>query len=67
MNKVVFITFANSKYKQSLARLKAQVSESKYITNKYLFTEKDLDMNFKKNFHPSLYRRGYTTGNGNHI
>lgn len=59
MNKVVFITFADSKYKQSLARLKAQVSESKYITDKYFFTEKDLDMNFKKNFHPSLYRRGY--------
>lgn len=59
MNKVVFITFADSKYKQSLARLKAQVSESKYITDKYLFTEKNLDKNFKKNFHPWLYRRGY--------
>lgn len=59
MNKIVFITFADSKYKQSLARLKAQISESKYITDKYLFTEKDLDKNFKKNFHPWLYRRGY--------
>ena len=59
MNKVVFITFADSKYKQSLARLKAQVGESNYITDKYLFTEKDLDKNFKKNFHPCLYRRCY--------
>lgn len=59
MNKVVFITFADSKYKRSLSRLNTQVSESKYITDKYFFTEEDLEKDFKKNFHPWLYRRGY--------
>lgn len=59
MGKVVFITFADSKYKLSLLRLRNQVKKSKYITDKYFFTEKDLDKDFKENFHPWLYRRGY--------
>lgn len=58
-NKVVFISFADSKYKMSLERLKKEVEEFKSITKSYFFTEKDLDAEFKKSFHPFIYRRGY--------
>lgn len=59
MNKVVFLTFADSKYKKSLLRLQNQVNQSRYITNRYFYTEKDLGSDFTRNFHPWLYRRGY--------
>lgn len=59
MNRVFFATFADSKYKKSLLRLKKQINECQYITDKFFFTEKDLDKDFKKQFHPWLYRRGY--------
>lgn len=58
-NKVVVISFADSKYKTSLERLKKEVEEFKSITKSYFFTEKDLDAEFKKSFHPFIYRRGY--------
>jgi len=59
MNKVVFLTFADSKYKKSLLRLQSQVNQSKCITDTYFFTEKDLESNFAHKFRPWLYRRGY--------
>lgn len=59
MKRVVFLTFADYKYRESLYRLKNQVSQSKYITDIYIFTEKDLGKDFRRNFHPWLYRRGY--------
>lgn len=57
--KVVAISFADSKYKTSLERLKKEINEFNSITDSYFFTEKDLDAEFKKNFHPFIYRRGY--------
>lgn len=58
-NKVVLISFANSTYKPSLIRLKKEVSKFTSITESHFFTEKDLDDEFKKDFHPFIYRRGY--------
>lgn len=59
MNKIVFITFADSKYKLSLKRLREQIAQSEVFTDMFFFSEKDLDEDFKKTFHPWLYRRGY--------
>lgn len=59
MSKVVFLSFANSVYIPSLKRLEAQVRNCKLIDEFLFLTNKDLDKNFRKNFHPYIYRRGY--------
>lgn len=59
MERIVFVTFADHKYRKSLFRLKNQVAQCKYITDIYAFTEKDLGKDFWHDFHPWLYRRGY--------
>lgn len=58
-NKIVVISFADSKYKASLVRLKKEIDKFKSITKSFFFTEKDLDAEFKKSFNPFIYRRGY--------
>ncbi|WP_278519376.1 hypothetical protein [Leyella stercorea] len=59
MSKVVFLSFANSVYVPSLKRLKGQIRNCSLIDEFNFFTDKDLDKNFRKDFHPYIYRRGY--------
>lgn len=59
VSKVYFFSFANTVYLPSLRRLQSQIRECKLINESYFFTNKDLDENFKKDFHPYIYRRGY--------
>lgn len=56
---IVLISFANARFKPTLIRLQNEVNELKFITSSYYFTEKDLDKEFRRNFNPSIYRRGY--------
>lgn len=59
MSKVAFLSFANSVYIPSLKRLEEQIRDCKLIDEFYFLTNKDLNMNFRKDFHPYIYRRGY--------
>lgn len=57
--KTVFLSFANSVYVPSLRRLEQQIKDCPLIDEFHFLTNKDLDKNFKKDFHPYIYRRGY--------
>lgn len=59
MNKqIVFLTFANSPYIQSLKRIEKEIEKFPF-TKRYFFTEKDLPPQFLKQLHTGKYRRGY--------
>ncbi len=57
--KTVFLSFANSVYVPALKRLEAQIKDCPLIDEFHFLTNKDLDENFRKHFHPYIYRRGY--------
>lgn len=59
MNKVVFLSFANSVYLSSLRRLEAQIRNCQLINEFHFLTNKDLSKEFRSNLHPYIYRRGY--------
>lgn len=59
MSKVVFLSFANSVYVPSLHRLEEQIKDCPLIDEFYFLTNKDLDREFLRDFHPYIYRRGY--------
>lgn len=56
--KSVFVSFADSRYKQALERIKKETEEFGF-DERYFFTEKDLPKDFFKGFSPKIYRRGY--------
>lgn len=58
MKKIVFVSFADTRYLSSLERLKRE-TENFGFTNRFFFTEKDLPGDFFKNLNPKIYRRGY--------
>lgn len=58
-NKVVFLSFANSVYVPSLRRLEQQIKSCPLVDEFHFLTNKDLDKEFRKDFHPYIYRRGY--------
>lgn len=57
--KIVFVTFADSKFKESLAIVGKQAAEMNIFDKIYLFRESDLDKNFRKYLKPWLHLRGY--------
>lgn len=57
--KIVFVSFANSKYKESLAVAGKQAAKMNIFDKIYLFRESDLDKKFRKSLKPWLYIRGY--------
>lgn len=59
MSKVIFLSFANSVYVPSLKKLESQIKDCSLIDEFHFLTEKDLDEQFRKDFHPYIYRRGY--------
>lgn len=59
MSKVVFLSFANTDFAPSLKRLQEQIKGCPLIDEFFFLTEKDLGADFLKDFHPSIYRRGY--------
>ncbi|MDY4174582.1 MAG: hypothetical protein SOY07_04710 [Bacteroidales bacterium] len=59
MSKVVFLSFANTDFAPSLKRLQEQIKCCPLIDEFFFMTEKDLGADFLKDFHPSIYRRGY--------
>ena len=59
MSKVVFLSFANSVYVPSLRRLEEQIKDCPLIDEFHFLTNKDLDSEFRREFHPNIYRRGY--------
>lgn len=58
MNKIIFVTFADSKFKKSIERLKKETEDFGF-TERYFLSEKFLPNNFFKGFNPKIYRRGY--------
>lgn len=56
--KIILISFADSKYASALDRLHKE-TESFSFDERHFFTEKDLPKDFFKGFSPKLYRRGY--------
>ena len=58
MRKIVFVSFADTRYSSSLERLKRE-TENFGFTNRFFFTEKDLPSDFFKDLNPKIYRRGY--------
>ena len=58
MRKVVFVSFADTRYRASLERLKHETASFGF-DERYFFTEKDLPEKFFKALNPRLYRRGY--------
>lgn len=57
--KTIFLSFANSVYVPSLRRLEEQIRCCPLINEFHFLTNKDLDKEFRKDFHPYIYRRGY--------
>jgi len=57
--KTIFLSFANSVYVPSLRRLQKQIEDCPLIDGFHFLTNKDLDKEFKRHFHPYIYRRGY--------
>ena len=57
-NKVVFVTFADSKYVSATERLRMETVGFDF-DERYFLSEKDLPRDFFKGFSPQLYRRGY--------
>lgn len=58
MRKVVFVSFADTRYRASLDRLKKETEDFGF-TERYFFTEEDLPSDFFDGFSPKIYRRGY--------
>ena len=58
MSKIVFVSFADTRYQASIDRLKRQ-TEAFDFDERYFFSEKDLPAGFFKGFSPKIYRRGY--------
>ncbi len=58
MSKIVFVSFADTRYRASIDRLKKQ-TEAFGFDERYFFSEKDLPKDFFKGFSPKIYRRGY--------
>lgn len=58
MSKIVFVSFADTRYQASTDRLKRQ-TEAFGFDERYFFSEKDLPKDFFKGFSPKIYRRGY--------
>ncbi len=58
MRKVVFVTFADSRYLASLNRIKKETDVFGF-TERHFFSEKDFLHDFFKGFCPRIYRRRY--------
>lgn len=58
MGKIVFVTFADSKYSKAIERIKTE-TEGFGFDKRYFLSEKDLPKDFFKGFSPKIYRRGY--------
>lgn len=58
MSKIYFASFADSKYQQSIERLKKE-TEAFGFSERSFFSEKDLPQEFFQNLNPKIYRRGY--------
>ncbi len=58
MSKIVFVSFADTRYQASIDRLKKQ-TEAFGFDERHFFSEKDLPKDFFKGFSPKIYRRGY--------
>lgn len=55
----ILVSFADSKYKKALDRIKKETEDFGF-DERYFFTEKDLPKDFFKGFSPKVYRRGYS-------
>ena len=58
MGKIVFATFADSRYGRAMERIKRE-TENFGFDERYFFSERDLPKDFFKGFSPKIYRRGY--------
>lgn len=58
MKKIVFVSFADTRYRFSLKRLELE-TEKFGFDERHIFTEKDLSEKFFKLLNPKIYRRGY--------
>ena len=58
MGKIVFATFADSRYGKAMERIKKE-TENFGFDERYFFSERDLPKDFFKGFSPKIYRRGY--------
>ncbi len=59
MQKIIFITFADSKYQGALERIKSQVNQFTCFTERYYFSEKDLDLSFRRKLKSFRHPRGF--------
>ena len=59
MQKIIFITFADSKYHAALERIKTQVDQFPCFDERYYLSERDLDLSFKKTLKNTLHPRGF--------
>lgn len=59
MQKIIFITFADSKYQVALERIKTQVDQFSCFTERYYLSEKDLDLPFRKKLNSVRHPRGF--------
>lgn len=57
--KVVFVTFADNKFRKSLQRIENEARSFSCFTDFYIFHDEDIDKCFRKVIKPWLYRRGY--------
>lgn len=58
-SKLYLICFADSRFQESINRLKNEVINFKMIEEAHYYTEMDLDPIFRKKFHPFRHSRGY--------
>lgn len=58
MKKIVFATFADSKYGRAIERIKRE-TEGFGFDERHFFSEKDLPEDFFRGLNPKIYRRGY--------
>ena len=56
--KIIFLSFADTRYHTSLERLKVEV-DSFPFTDKYFLTENDIPEDFRKSLNYKKYRRGF--------
>lgn len=59
MRKIVFLSFADSKYKPTLKRIKTEALESQFFSEVKILTENDLDKEYRKKYKQRFKLRGF--------